>query len=718
MRNGRLSLYYLAKYTNRELLVDELILTLGSYQLLSDKKSKRSIKFKIIRMKISYAIIFGILPIFPLLTYFQIADSLSNGLIPVETLIFTGSLFFSFYFVLQFFNFFLMAMLETGMIMTGRIFEWYETLPIPKEKIKKLVYFTIFRSFDIPIITIILSFPLTMLIGTQNIIIFIICFGISVLNVLFSFSILILFGGRINRVLDVHEINSKRSFRIRLLNIISFFIIILGSIYLIQWAFSSIDLFFTMFLDSVYPNFINLILSSIPYPFNPSYLISILIVSDQVSLEIWISTFIGFGLLAIITWWGHSRALNMIGKLTSSKFQTIKETYSTKRLIDKTDVSIKTSKPLNAYLRKDLVMFSHDLKTLMAIITSVLLSFLFSFYYNIGNIRKIDTPERLFFFNWVGILLYSPIIVGILIFSLLTIENTGQSILSSLPIVPRDQAKAKLLIIFIIQTVAVILPPLMYINTPHFLIIFISASAALPFIWILLLITFEMKISYFGKIRTHYYIEDIKQENKMFKWTLIMSFQYIITFCILSFIILLYFYQDFAIIGLFSISLCIIGYRIIIRIFKRMFPKIPEVHIISLKIQHPIVFSRKPWLSIFLILLLQGVCGLLTGFSHIIIINYLLYTIHIVEFVPSPKSILINIFILHILIYFCLLIIIVPTILGLLNGKKSAGEFLDSIGLGRAKTFIEYLKWAVIGAVISMQSIIITISFLIMRLYI
>lgn len=717
MRNGRLSLYYLAKYTNRELLVDELILTLGSYQLLSDekrKKSQRSIKIKIIRMKISYAVIFGILPIFPLLTYFQIADSLSDSLIPVDTIIFTGSLFFSFYFTLQFFNFFLMAMLETGMIMTGRIFEWYETLPIPKKKRIKLVYLTIIRSFDIPIVTIILSFPLTMLIGTQNIIVFLTCFGISVLNVLFSFNILILFGGRINRALDVHEINSKRSFRIRLFNIISYFILIFGSMYLIQWAFSSIDLFFTWFLDSEYPNFINLLLSIIPYPFNPSYLISILIVSDQVSLEIWISTFIGLVLLAIITWWGHSRALKMIAKLTSSKFRTIKESHSTIGLIDKTVVNIKTSTSLKAYLRKDLVMFSHDLKTLMAIITSILLSFLFSFYYNLGNIGKIDPPERLFFFNWVGILLYSPIIGGILIFSLLTIENTGQSILSSLPIVPRDQAKAKLFVIFIIQTVAVILPTIMYISIPEFLIIFMSTLGALPFIWMFLLITFEMKISVFGKIKTHYYIEDIKPENKMFKWTLIMSFQYIITFWVLSFIIILYFYQNFSIVGLFLVLFCIIGYVIIIIVFEKMFPKIPEVQVIPLEVR-PIVISKKPWLAIFLILFLQCVFGLLTLFSNLIINNYLIHTTYILELAPSPKIIILNIFILHILIYSCLLIIIVPTILGLLNGKKSAGEYLESIGLGWGKVFIEFLKWVIIMAVISIQSIIILTSFIIIK---
>ena len=64
MRNEKLTLYYLAKYTNHELLIDEIVLTKGENQLesLSSNKAKnRSIKIKIIRTKIFYAIIFGIL---------------------------------------------------------------------------------------------------------------------------------------------------------------------------------------------------------------------------------------------------------------------------------------------------------------------------------------------------------------------------------------------------------------------------------------------------------------------------------------------------------------------------------------------------------------------------------------------------------------------------------------------------------------------------------
>ncbi len=170
MRSEKLSLYYLAKYTNHELLIDEIILTKGENQLETKSQNKgknRSIKIKIIRTKIFYAIIFGILPITPLLGYFQIADLLLECGISPDIITFHGSLFISLFFILQFFNFFLMGMLETGMIMSGRIFEWFQTLPITKKKLKKLVFLTIFRSFDIPIIVIMIAFPLIMYIELQ-----------------------------------------------------------------------------------------------------------------------------------------------------------------------------------------------------------------------------------------------------------------------------------------------------------------------------------------------------------------------------------------------------------------------------------------------------------------------------------------------------------------------------------------------------------------------
>ncbi|MHA2218268.1 MAG: hypothetical protein ACXACY_20230, partial [Candidatus Hodarchaeales archaeon] len=544
MKSEKLTLYYIAKYTNYELLIDSLTLTnqLGAWK--ANKKSERSIKLKIIRTKILYAIIFGILPIFPLLGYFEIADLLINTPISAEIIIFHGVLYFGLFFILQFINFFLMGMLETGMIMSGRIFEWFETLPIPRSKLKKIVFITIFRTFDIPIIVIIMGFPITMLISTSNIIIFLISLGISILTTFFAFCLLILIGGKINRALDVNEINSRRSNIIRLFSIFSYVVIILGSIYLIQWASSSIDTFFRMFLSIRNPGATNMVLSAIPYPFNPSYLIVNLIVFDRVPSELWVSSLIGLFILALMTWWVYKRALNQIEKLTFSKFRSPKESHASKHEKKEFKVKIRSVSTIRAFLRKDLVIFSHDLKTFMTIITSVILSFIYSFYFNFGIIGGNVPSENLIYMNLIGMLLFHPILSGMLVYSILSIEDSGQSVITSLPIIPRDLAKAKLVLIFTIQTIALFLPILMYIPDQKFMSMLVATLIALPFVWMLLMLIFELRVNFFGKKRNYYTMEIVKPENVLTKWILIISIEYIISFWIISFTITFYTFNN------------------------------------------------------------------------------------------------------------------------------------------------------------------------------
>ena len=60
--NG-LSLYAIAKFTNRELLLESLLQSKGSYQssfLEKYEKTQRTFRFKVIATKILYSIIFGI----------------------------------------------------------------------------------------------------------------------------------------------------------------------------------------------------------------------------------------------------------------------------------------------------------------------------------------------------------------------------------------------------------------------------------------------------------------------------------------------------------------------------------------------------------------------------------------------------------------------------------------------------------------------------------
>ncbi|MHA2269485.1 MAG: hypothetical protein ACXAB8_16940 [Promethearchaeota archaeon] len=579
MPSQKLSLLSLVKYTKNELLLESMLQAKGEhrYRILERYNKKgRSLKLKVLITKIIYAVIFGILPIMPLLTYFQIIENLAESPVSIESIIFLGSILFTLYFTLQFFNFFLMGLLESGMIMSGIIFRWFETLPISRDKLRKVAYLTIFRSFDIPMIVIVLGFPITILIGTQNILIFLVALGISLVNIFFSFNLLIIFGARLSRVLDFNRGSSKRSLLIRLFHILSYLIVILGSIYIIQWVFNSLEEIFRLIIELEYPSTVNLILSIIPYPFNPSYLFSNIITINQGSLESWVSIFIGLGLFIILMWWSHLKASKTLKKIANPKLRKNRKEHRSELVENKINISITTRSPIKAYLHKDLSAASHDLKTLLSMIMPIILSCIFSFSFNIVNMSVAIILERDLFYNWVGILLVSPAISSMLVYGVLNIDISGKSIMASLPINPREQAIAKLKLLIILQTLAVFAPLLIYIGTIKFLLLFFTVLLTLPTVWIFLVLTFELRVLYFGKFKNYYVVDEVNPENRFFKWILIVCILYIISFWQISVLISFYLYQGFLYSLTFSFFVVdLIGFIIVSAIFENTFPVFP-----------------------------------------------------------------------------------------------------------------------------------------------
>ncbi len=574
------SLFSIANYINKELLLEGLLQFKGIHQerILERYKNKQiSLKIKVILPKIFYALIFGLLPIMILFPYFQINEDLMESSASTESIIFLGGFFFTLFFFLQFINFFIMGLIESANIMSGMIFRWFETLPISRDKLRKLAYLTVFRSFDIPIIVIIIGFPITILIGTQNVIFFFVALAISILNIIFSFNILILLGNKLNRSLDFNEGSSKRSFTIRLVNLIIFIIVILSSVYAIQWAISSIDVISRSIIEFENPTIINIILSSIPYPFNLSYLISFIIAFEQVSIGFWISIFIGFGFFVILTWWTYLKASKTLERITSVKHYNLKREVSSKKINEKKpEVTIKTCSPIKAYIRKDLIIASHDLNTFLSILMPIILSCIFTFSFSIGNAGVGFFPKRDLFFNLIGILIFNPIISGMLVYGVLNIEISGESIITSLPIKPRNQIAGKLFLMMIIQTLAVLTPLLIYITSEKFLIFLLAVIISQPIIWIFLFLTFELRIYFFCKFKNRYVIQEINPENRLFKWTLIISIQYILILGIIFILFRVYHYQKFVtfVSCFFFISfICFLG---VIYFYGKMFPIIPD----------------------------------------------------------------------------------------------------------------------------------------------
>ena len=586
MKEKKLPLYSMAKFITREVMLEEQFHFSDAFRTRlfeNYKKSQKFLRNKIITTKISGALIFGILPIIPLITYLKIIQYLNNPSISIEIVMFGGSLIFSIFFLVQFFNYFLLAMINTTMIMSGKSFEWYVSLPISRERLKKLVLYTIFRSLDLPNIVILTAFPIIMFIGTLDVVLLLICMGVSILNFIFSFFILLLFAARINRIMDINEINSKKAILIRLLNMFSYIFIVVGSVYFIQWISNSLDIFFSLFLNYEYPALINFFLAMIPFPLNSGYIISLFIKPNQVPFLQWLYSFLGLALFIILIWWIYNKSIKRLDPIIFSRYKPIKKSS----LSDNTSllVKIKTTSPIIAYLRKDLIIISRDLKAFTSLIMPIIISFVFTFSYSFINIGGIALLDREIILNWLFFVGFNIIISGIIVTGILNIEEANEIIRVSLPIIPRDQAKAKLIVIFLIQTLAVISPILLFITNPALIDVLMTFLGILPFTWLLLFIMFEMRIKFFSRMKNHYVTEEIFPENKTIKWTIIYITVYLLFICIFSALVNIYFTEGIMSVILFSIIVIIIGFVSTTLIFNKLFPDIRNLKLKRIKIE-------------------------------------------------------------------------------------------------------------------------------------
>ena len=84
MKSKKLNLYSLAKYASHEILIEEQIESASIYFSQSFgnyAKNQRNLRIRIILSKVFGSFIFGIIPIFPLLSFFRFIEDLQNDLI-------------------------------------------------------------------------------------------------------------------------------------------------------------------------------------------------------------------------------------------------------------------------------------------------------------------------------------------------------------------------------------------------------------------------------------------------------------------------------------------------------------------------------------------------------------------------------------------------------------------------------------------------------------
>jgi membrane protease YdiL (CAAX protease family) len=170
----------------------------------------------------------------------------------------------------------------------------------------------------------------------------------------------------------------------------------------------------------------------------------------------------------------------------------------------------------------------------------------------------------------VGVYLFIP---PMLIVGLLNLEESGYSVVASLPVFPRQQAKAKLILMFSIQGISLTFTSIILTILTGSFMVFVLLVITLPIAWSLLLVMFELKIHFFGKLKYKYILEELHKENKIAKWILMIVIELALYINLLLYSSLWIFTMGLTLTMVTLLIIGLIGLSLLIFAFTKMFPK-------------------------------------------------------------------------------------------------------------------------------------------------
>ncbi len=621
--------YALAKFPTHEILMEASLASSGAHQarlVEKFKKNKKYIRNQFLGLKIVFSFLFAFLPLFPLFTYLEIADYLSQGAFTLNTIIFVSSFLFGIYFGIMFLYMLLFGMISTSSFMSGNAFKWLQTLPFSKKELKKIGFLTIFRNLDVPLIILTFAFPIFMLIGTQNILVFLITLLVSFISVVFSFSLLVIIGEKLSFLFSESKGKSKKANVIRMLTMLGYFGIAFGTAFVLQWGFSAIDTFFEIFATQGPSDIVNIFLSLIPFLLAPGYLITLSTIPNQVPLELLLSTLIGFALFILLTFTLFRKAQGALRSTISTEIKT-EQVYDDKPI----QVELKPITPIKAFLRKDLISSTRDIQSFMFIF--------FPIFYPLILVLTLQGPIFGEITSVEGILMVWSIILGVYLFippmlvaGFLNIEESGASTIASLPVVPREQVKAKIILMLSIQGLSLVLMAIVLTLLLNSLIVILLLLVTLPIAWTFILIMLELKIRLFGKMKYKYIMEELNKEHKIAKWCIMILSEGVLylIFLIVGNLLISFFGILVAIIILLILG--IFGLSCLIYVFTKMFPKVEKLseyetsgHLRNKPVIGAIVLTFLYFIFLFLSLFAESLVllpflNILTSFNFIILL--------------------------------------------------------------------------------------------------
>lgn len=564
-------LYQLSKYTYNEIFLEATLQQMGANQarfmeLLNKNKNYIQSQKKIITISMfisSASLIF--LPISAFLTI-QKVFAITNQ---PHWLYFVGTLSVGLFFFISFGLLLPFGVMQSSTLMGGDAFKWLSTLPFSKKDLEKVVFFTFFRGVRTQLIVLLIVFPLGVAIASQNILVVLISIVMAIINLLFSFSILILVGERVNRIMHGNDVNTTKTNFIRISTILGVGLGTTIIILVFSFALKTIDTLLVSPPNNVnLIDSINLIASLIPFPFGGNFLMMLVFLGVQnVPPMLWATSLIGLALSGLITRSVFRKALSTLHNVIY-----FEQKKSTTEIPEKVKpIKIEALSPVRAYMKKDLSIVTRDFQMLVFLVGPIIMP-IFGVIFVIISTPAFSDFTQIFYFS-VGLsIMYQMMGATLLICGFLTTETSGASILSSLPIVIRDQVLGKVNFMVIIMPITAILPYILLFDPENALTILATMIISIPLGPIFGLVALELKVRLFGKLKTKYILEEFHRDRKYSKWLVILAIEFGLAILMIASFTMLYAQSLTTFVIIFSIvEVLILGFLIII--FNRMFPK-------------------------------------------------------------------------------------------------------------------------------------------------
>lgn len=598
MKNQQL--FSISKYTYQEAFLNTQLNMAGSQiSQIKEKMEKNKDYMKRMNFLTKFVIVLysSLLIFLPISAFVNVRGGLQSNL-SIPWLNFMSTMTFSAFFLVQILYIILFGLFYISGLFSGEAFHWLSTLPVQRKDMGKICLWTFYRTIDAPFIAILSVFPIASLIVTKNIWIFLLALGISFLDAIFAFSLLILLGQLFAKLVN-QEVKSKKFGIIRIFYYILYMVVTFVAVLGIQFGMPKIEPLFFNVPENI-SNFLTVAdwIILIPFPFSGSAaLTQLLLTQEAIPTALIVKTIIGllvFVLLDVLLLRKATKTLLSIvyekkktespqkeGKTSdrisgesSIKANGKKSNDTVESTVELKDVKSTVVSPQKTFIQKDLQLIGRDFQALMFLLMPMIFSIL---AYIMAIIMGADEPtnrlqEQFTYFGSI-FTIYAGMGSFMKIMGITGLEGSGATITSSLPIRIRDQVKSKLFISISTGLFANLIPFVIFLFTPwvadwwkYYLCLF-----ALPIIFDVFFML--LKIRMFGKKRYGYVMEEVNLEHKSRNMIILGVLGFVLAL-FLSIVISVWISSNQANLALYILlpSELAVG-MLLWWIFNRMFPK-------------------------------------------------------------------------------------------------------------------------------------------------